>query len=82
MEEKEKDFMLRSDLEMISLQLGSLTNMINTIHNGLEGEHMEVQAVDCVDCIGFCVGGIKRMVDDCLEQLEKNLKNCNDIERA
>lgn len=56
--------------------------MINTIHNGLEGEHMEVQAVDCVDCIGFCVGGIKRMVDDCLEQLEKNLKNCNDIERA
>ena len=71
--------MLRSDLEMISLQLGSLINMINTIHNGLEGEHMEVQAVDCVD---FCVGGIKRMVDDCLEQLEKNLKNCNDIERA
>ena len=71
MEEKEKDFMLRSDLEMISLQLGSLINMINTIHNGLEGEHMEVQAVDCVDCIGFCVGGIKRMVDDCLEQLEK-----------
>lgn len=63
--------MLRSDLEMISLQLGSLINMINTIHNGLEGEHMEVQAVDCVDCIGFCVGGIKRMVDDCLEQLEK-----------
>lgn len=56
---------------MISLQLGSLINMINTIHNGLEGEHMEVQAVDCVDCIGFCVGGIKRMVDDCLEQLEK-----------
>ena len=67
---------------MISLQLGSLINMINTIHNGLEGEHMEVQAVDCVDCIGFCVGGIKRMVDDCLEQLEKNLNNCNDIERA
>ena len=82
MEEKEMDFMLRSDLERVSLQLGSLTNMINTIHNGLDGEHMEVQAVDCVDCIGFCVEGIKHMVDDWIEQLEKSQNSCRDKERA
>ena len=82
MEEKEMDFMLRSDLERVSLQLGSLTNMINTIHNGLNSEHMEVQAVDCIDCIGFCVEGIKHMVDDWIEQLEKSQNSCRDKERA
>ena len=76
------DFMLRSDLERVSLQLGSLTNMIHTIHNGLNSEHMEVQAVDCVDCIGFCVEGIKHMVDDWIEQLEKSQNSCRDKERA
>ena len=71
MEEREIVFMLRDNLEIISLQLGSLTNMIHTIHNGLNSEHMEVQAVDCVDCIGFCVEGIKNMIDNCLEQMEE-----------
>ena len=74
MEDKEMYLTLRDDLEKISLQLGSLVNMINTIHNGLTSEHMEVQAVDCVDCIGFCVEGIKHMVDDCCEQVRDRLK--------
>ena len=82
MVEKEERYMIYDNLEMMSLQLGSLTNMINTIHNGLNSEHMEVQAVDCVDCIGFCVKGIKRMVDDYLEQLEKSQNSCSDKERA
>ena len=74
MEDKEIYLSLRDDLERISLQLGSLINMINTIHNGLTGEHMEVQAVDSIDCIGFCVEGIKRMIDDCCEQVRERLK--------
>lgn len=71
MEEQKVVFMLRDNLEIISLQLGSLSNMIKTIHIGLDGEHMEIQAVDCVDCIGFCVEGIKNMIDNCLEQMEE-----------
>lgn len=74
MEDKELYLTLRDDLERISLQLGSIVNMINTIHNGLMGEHMEEQAVDCIDCIGFCVEGIKRMVDDCLIQIAESSK--------
>ena len=74
MEDKEMYLTLRDDLEKISLQLGSLNNMINTIHNGLTGEHMEVQAVDCVDCIGFCVEGIKHMIDSSLEQIVEKIK--------
>lgn len=74
MEDKELHITLRDNLEMISLQLGSLVNMINTIHNGLTGEHMEAQAVDSIDCIGFCVEGIKRMIDDCLEQIREKLQ--------
>lgn len=74
MEDKEMYLTLRDDLERISLQLGSLINMINTIHNGLMGEHMEEQAVDSIDCIGFCVEGIKRMIDDCLEQVREKLQ--------
>ena len=74
MEDKEIYLSLRDDLEKVSLQLGSLINMINTIHNGLTGEHMEAQAVDSIDCIGFCVEGIKRMVDDCCEQVRERLK--------
>ena len=74
MEDKELYLTLRDDLERISLQLGSLINMINTIHNGLTGEHMEAQAVDSIDCIGFCVEGIKCMVDDCLEQVREKLR--------
>lgn len=71
MEEREIVFVLRDNLEIISLQLGSLSNMIKTIHIGLDGEHMEIQAVDCVDCIGFCVEGIKNKIDNCLEQMEE-----------
>lgn len=71
MEERKIVFMLRDNLEIISLQLGSLSNMIKTIHIGLDGEHMEIQAVDCVDCIGFCVEGIKNKIDNCLEQMEE-----------
>ena len=71
MEEQKVVFMLRDNLEIISLQLGSLSNMIKTIHIGLDGEHMEIQAVDCVDCIGFCVEGIKNKIDNCLEQMEE-----------
>lgn len=71
MEEREIVFMLRDNLEIISLQLGSLSNMIKTIHIGLDGEHMEIQAMDCVDCIGFCVEGIKNKIDNCLEQMEE-----------
>lgn len=74
MEDKEVYLTLRDNLERISLQLGSLINMINTIHNGLMGEHMEVQAVDSIDCIGFCVEGIKSMIDNCLEQVREKLK--------
>lgn len=74
MGDKEMYLTLRDDLERISLQLGALINMINTIHNGLIGEHMEEQAVDSIDCIGFCVEGIKRMIDDCLMQIREKLQ--------
>lgn len=71
MEDKEMYLALRDDLDKISVQLASLVNMINTIHSGLMSEHMEVQAVDSVDCIVFCVEVIKRMVDNCLMQISE-----------
>ena len=71
MEDKEMYLALRDDLDKISVQLASLVNMINTIHSGLMSEHMEVQAVDSVDCIVFFLFFIKSMVDNCLMQISE-----------
>ncbi len=75
MVEKEEQYMVYDDLEMVSLRLGSLINMINTIHNGLKSEGMEKQSVDCMECICFCIDGLKNIIDNCLEQLAEKSKH-------
>lgn len=59
-------------LETVSLRLGKLSNMIDSLCLGMQCENMEQQTVDCVECIGFYVEYIRHMADDCIEQAEKN----------
>lgn len=75
MSEKEEQCMIYDDLEMVSLRLGSLINMINTIHNGLRSEGMEAQSVDCMDCISFYIEGIKNIIDNRIEQMAEKSKH-------
>ena len=51
-------------LEIVSLQLQSLHNMITTLHMGLLKENIEKQALDCIECIDFCVLHINGIIQE------------------
>lgn len=72
MEEKIERLMYVDALETVSLRLGKLNNVINSLCLGMQHENIEQQAIDCMEIIGFYVESIKHIVDDYLEQLEKN----------
>ena len=55
-------------LEMMSVRLKELNSMIISLHMGLTNEHVEEQALDCIQCINYYINDIKRMADNCLEQ--------------
>lgn len=59
-------------LETVSLRLGKLNNVIMSICLGMQHESIEQQTIDSMEIISFYIEGIKHIVDDCLEQLEKN----------
>lgn len=70
-----KNYMeLQESMEKVSFRLGALHNMIFTLHLGMQGENMNKQTLDCIECINFCVNDIKALADDCLLHMAENDK--------
>lgn len=65
-------------LEMVSLRLGKLNNMIMSLCLGMQQEHMGQQAIDCVESIGYCVNDIRSIAVDCLQQIQKLQNNMDE----
>lgn len=55
-------------MKKISSKLGALHNTILSLYAELESENMEQQALDVIECIGFCVNDIKNGVDGVLKE--------------
>ena len=62
-------------LENVSLRLTKLNSVIHTMCLGLERENIEQQAVDCMECIAYCVNDIRAMVLDELQQIQDEQSN-------
>ena len=62
-------------LEMVSLRLRKLNNMINTICLGMVQESIEQQAIDCMEGISYKVNDIRAMVLDELQQIQNERSN-------
>ena len=56
------------EMKRVSSKLGALHNTILSLYAELESENMEQQALDVIECIGFCVNDIKNGVDDVLKE--------------
>lgn len=61
-------------LETVSLRLGQLRNMINSLCLGMQQENLEQQAVDCMECVAYCVNDTKNIVDEIMLQIGKEVK--------
>lgn len=53
-----------NNMEIVSLRLKALHNTIVSLHMALEKEGIEQQALDVIECIGFCVNDIKNNIDN------------------
>lgn len=69
-------------LEIVSLRLGKLNNMIMSLCLGMQQEHMGQQAVDCVESIGYCVNDIRAIALDRLQQIQKLQNNMDENNEA
>ena len=69
-------------LETVSLRLGKLSNMIDSLCFGMQCENMEQQSVDCVECISYCVNDIKNIAAGRLQQLKEFQSQMEEKERA
>ena len=56
------------EMKKVSSKLGALHNTILSLYAELERENMEQQALDVIECIGFCVNDIKNGVDGVLKE--------------
>lgn len=61
-------------LETVSLRLGQLSNMINSLCLGMQQENLEQQSVDCMECVAYCVNDTKNIVDEIMLQIGKEIK--------
>lgn len=61
-------------LETVSLRLGQLSNMIKSLCLGMQQENLEQQAVDCMECIAYCLNDTKNIVDEIMLQIGKEIK--------
>lgn len=59
---------IKATLYATSLQLKALHTTILSLHVALEQEHIEQQALDAMECIGFCVNDIKNSIDSVLAE--------------
>lgn len=75
MEEKVECRVCVDALETVSLRLGKLNNMINSLCLGMQQENLEQQAIDCVESIGYCVNDIRAIVLDRMQQIQKLQNN-------
>ena len=55
-------------MEKVSSKLGALHNTILSLYAELESENIEQQALDVIECIGFCVSDIKNYIDGNLKE--------------
>ena len=55
-------------IKKLSLKLKALHNTIVSLYAVLESENVESQALDAIECIGFCVNDIKNSFDRELEE--------------
>lgn len=74
MEEKVERRMCMDALENVSLRLGQLNNMIKSLCVGMQQENIEQQAVDCMECIAYCVNDTKNIVDGMMIQIGNEVK--------
>lgn len=74
MEDKMKLRVCEDALEMMSLRLGQLNSMILSLCLGMQQENIEQQAVDCMECIAYCVNDTKNIVDGLMLQIGKEGK--------
>lgn len=74
MEEKVERRMCMDALESVALRLGQLNNMIKSLCVGIQQENIEQQAVDCMECIAYCVNDTKNIVDGMMIQIGNEVK--------
>ena len=55
-------------IENVSKRLEVLENTIVTMYVGLENEQIQKQALDSIECIGFCIECIRMRLDEELQQ--------------
>ena len=60
----ENNFNTMEELKKISSKLKALHNTIQSLYAALESENIEQQALDVIECIGFCVNDIKNDIDN------------------
>ncbi len=60
----------REGLEIISLRLCKLHNMIEFLILGMKQEGMEQQAVDCLESIQYCISHIKNTAEGRLQEIK------------
>lgn len=74
MEEKGERRMCMDALENVLLRLGQLNNMIKSLCLGMQQENIEQQAVDCMECVAYCINDTKNIVDGIMRQIGKEVK--------
>ena len=74
MEDKMERRMCVDALETVSLRLGQLNSMIKSLCLGMKQESIEQQAVDCMECIAYCINDTKNIVDEIMLQIGKEVK--------
>lgn len=74
MEENMERRMCVDTLETVSLRLGQLNNMVKSLCIGMQHENIEQQAIDCMECIAYCVNDTKNIVDGMMLQIGKEVK--------
>ena len=53
--------------------------MIKSLSIGMQQENIEQQAVDCMECIAYCVNDIRAMALDELQQIRDEQNNMDKI---
>jgi hypothetical protein len=72
MDKEKKLLRLEEGMELVSLRLAELHNLIIAVYMGLQSEHVEKQALDSLDCISFCLNDIDNFVQTRLSEVQSD----------
>lgn len=61
-------------METILRRLGELSNLIETVHEGLKEEMIEQQALDCVICINYSIKELHDFTEERLSEINSFIK--------